>query len=214
MNWTRSETLALAAQACTFCYGLGLRPGRAGVSTPCNCVFRAIFRACHVRFRVCATAYPSMPVSSAYQGRKQAGARSSAACGPARPNRWGHPKSEYVADFCNVAKRELGEDTLRYKIFKFHFLLGADWKACSRKLGLDRGSFFHEVYRLEQQLGRAFRELQPYALYPLDEYFGGTVRPKFVTTAVVSRFFDPILGQVPSPQRRFRKQRCSADLPS
>ena len=24
--------------------------------------------------------------------------------------------------------------------------------------------------------GRVFRELQPYALYPLDEYFGGTVR--------------------------------------
>ena len=51
MEWTRSETLALAQQSCTFCYGLGLRPGRAGTSTPCNCVFRAIFRACYEKFR-------------------------------------------------------------------------------------------------------------------------------------------------------------------
>jgi hypothetical protein len=32
------------------------------------------------------------------------------------------------------------------------------------------------VYRIQQKLGKVFRELQPYALYPLDEYFGGTIR--------------------------------------
>jgi hypothetical protein len=41
---------------------------------------------------------------------------------------------------------------------------------------MDRGSFFHEVYRIQRKLGRVFRELEPYALYPLDEYFGGSVR--------------------------------------
>jgi hypothetical protein len=41
---------------------------------------------------------------------------------------------------------------------------------------MDRGNFFHSVYRIQQKLGRVFRELQPYALYPLDEYFGGSVR--------------------------------------
>jgi hypothetical protein len=41
---------------------------------------------------------------------------------------------------------------------------------------MDRGNFFHEVYRIEQRLGRVFRELQPYGLYPLDEYFGGATR--------------------------------------
>ena len=46
MQWSRSETLALAQQSCSICYGLGLRPGRGGESTPCNCVFRSIFRAC------------------------------------------------------------------------------------------------------------------------------------------------------------------------
>ncbi len=38
---------------------------------------------------------------------------------------------------------------------------------------MDRGSFFHEVYRIEQKLGKTFRELEPYALFPLDEYFSG-----------------------------------------
>jgi hypothetical protein len=43
---------------------------------------------------------------------------------------------------------------------------------------MDRGSFFHTVYRIEQSLGRVFCELEPYALYPLDEYFGGIVQRK------------------------------------
>lgn len=41
---------------------------------------------------------------------------------------------------------------------------------------MDRGSFFHDVYRIEQKLGKTFRELEPYALFPLDEYFNGTGR--------------------------------------
>jgi len=32
------------------------------------------------------------------------------------------------------------------------------------------------VYRIEQALGRIFRELKPYGLFPLDEYFHGSVR--------------------------------------
>jgi hypothetical protein len=29
------------------------------------------------------------------------------------------------------------------------------------------------VYRIEAKLGKVFRELQPYSLYPIDEYFHG-----------------------------------------
>ncbi|MFL6415572.1 MAG: hypothetical protein ACJ74Y_07875 [Bryobacteraceae bacterium] len=79
-----------------------------------------------------------------------------------------------MADFCLVSKRTLEEH--QYKIFTNHFLLGADWKLCCRKLGMDRGAFFHEVYRIEQKLGRTFRELEPFALFPLDEYFNSTIR--------------------------------------
>lgn len=163
MEWTRSETLALAQQSCTFCYGLGLRPGRSGASTPCNCVFRAVFRACYTRFRHCASKekYVSRVSLEANPGRQ-------------RKSVWGLKNEEYIADFCLVSRRTL--DDYEYKIFKFHFLLGADWKLCCRKMNIDRGTFFHDVYRIQQKLGRTFRELQPHALFPLDEYFNGAAR--------------------------------------
>lgn len=160
MQWTRSETLALAQQSCTFCYGLGLRPGRGGVSTPCNCVFRAIFRACYARFRQCATKekYISRASLESNPGRQ-------------RKSVWGMKNEEFMADFVLVSRRTLSES--EYTLFKYHFLLGADWKLCCRKLNIDRGTFFHEVYRIQQKLGRTFRELEPHALFPVDEYFGG-----------------------------------------
>ncbi|HLH02058.1 MAG TPA: hypothetical protein VKX25_04755 [Bryobacteraceae bacterium] len=167
MQWTRSETLALAQQSCTYCHGLGLRPGRGGASTPCNCVFRAIFRACYARFRQCASKekYVSRVSLEANPGRQ-------------RKSVWGLKNEEYIADFCLVSQRTLSER--EYKIFKYHFLLGADWKLCCRKLKMDRGSFFHDVYRIEQRLGKTFRELEPYGLFPLDEYFGSTGKEKVV----------------------------------
>jgi len=96
---------------------------------------------------------------------------------PARERKaiWGRKDEEYVADFCLVTRRVLSDS--EYRIFKFHFLLRADWKLCCRRLGMDRGNFFHAVYRIQQRLGRVFRELEPYSLYPLDEYFNGTTAP-------------------------------------
>ena len=170
MEWSRSETLALAQQSCSHCYGLGLRPGRGGVSTPCNCVFRAIFRACYARFRQCASKekYISRVSLEANPGRQ-------------RKSVWGMKNEEYIADFCLISRRTLSE--YEYRLFKFHYLLGADWKLCSRKMNLDRGTFFHEAYRIEQKLGRTFRELQPYGLFPLDEYFNGSGRQPVVATS-------------------------------
>ncbi len=84
---------------------------------------------------------------------------------------WGRKDEEYMADFCLVSRRTL--DEFEYRLFKFHFLLGADWRLCTRCLKIDRGNFFHAVYRIEQKLGRVFRELKPYGLFPLDEYFHG-----------------------------------------
>ena len=173
MQWTRSETLALAQQSCIHCYGLGLRPGRSGVSTPCNCVFRAIFRACYARFRQCASKekYISRVSLESNPGRQ-------------RKSVWGLKNEEYIADFYLVSRRTLTE--YQYTIFKYHFLLGADWKLCCRKLNMDRGTFFHEIYRIEQKLGKTFRELEPFALFPLDEYFNSTGRQK--PAEVVSPF--------------------------
>jgi hypothetical protein len=121
-----------------------------------------------------------------------------------RENRisWGRKQEEYVADFCIVAKRVLSEE--EHQIFRFHFLLGADWKLCCRRLKIDRGQFFHAVYRIEEKLGRTFREVRPYSLFPLDEYFGGTVRgaaprrtPTVIEMPVLKRRrLEPPLGKV------------------
>lgn len=163
--WTRSETIAVAKQFCTQCQGLGLRSKttRKGPTMPCNCVLREIFRTCYTRFRFCLT-----------KEKRMSHARFEIIGGRERRAVWGRKDEEYVADFCLVSKRVL--DALEYKIFRYHFLLGADWKLCCRQLKMDRGSFFHSVYRIEQKLGRAFRELKPYPLFPLSDYFAPIVR--------------------------------------
>jgi hypothetical protein len=159
MEWTRSETLALAVPNCTHCFGTGIRSLKRGEPHACNCVLRAIFRTCYARFRHCATKEKYLSKVSldctARGGRRV----------------WGRKDEEYVADFTLVSRRSLTPE--EYKLFSFHFLLGADWRLCCRRMNIDRGNFFHSVYRIEQKLGKIFRELKPYALYPLDEYFHG-----------------------------------------
>jgi len=163
MEWTRTDTLALAKNACMQCHGIGLHLGRGGRLIPCNCVLRAIFRACLSRFRHCATKekYMSRISLEFIPGRE-------------RNLSWGRKDEEYMADFILVSRRHL--DEFEYRLFRYHFLLGADWKLCCRRLDLDRGNFFHAVYRIQQKLGRVFRELEPYGLFPLDEYFHGPMR--------------------------------------
>ena len=161
MQWTRSETLALAQQSCMLCLGLGLKSGRSGASTPCPCVFRAIFRACYNKFRDCADKEKHVSRVSLEANK-----------GAQRKSVMGLKNEEFLADFVLVSRRTLSEE--EYRIFRFHFLLGADWKLCCGRLNMDRGNFYHAVYRIQEKLGRVFRELEPYALFPVDEYFNGT----------------------------------------
>ena len=76
-----------------------------------------------------------------------------------------------MSDFDLVSRRALHAD--EYRLFRYHYLLGADWRLCCRQLDMARGSFFHTAYHIEEKLGRIFAELRPYPLYPLDEYFSG-----------------------------------------
>ena len=163
MEWNRTETIALAKDSCAHCHGIGLRLGKRNQMAPCNCVLRAIFRACHSRFRYCAMKekYISKVTMEMVRGKD-------------RRMTWGRRDEEFIADFCLVSRRHL--DDFEDKIFRFHFLLGADWKLCCRQMKIDRGTFFHSVYRIQQRLGRVYRELEPYSLFPLDEYFGGTIQ--------------------------------------
>lgn len=155
MNWNRSNVIGLAAPLCTQCGGHGMVNLLRKDMRPCSCVFRAVFRACYQRFRDCV----EFPTYAGYRMKRE----------------------EFIADFELVARRVLSESD--HKLFRFTFLLGADWVACCRHLKLDRGNYFHHVYRIQAILGRAYADLKPYALYPVDEYFGGTVRTSRPTPA-------------------------------
>ena len=161
MEWNRTNTLALASQRCAYCHGLGLR-GLDG-DIPCDCVFRAIFRICYKRYVEYSTSERWLSQLSI-----------STHCGPNRRGTWGRKEEEYMADFNLTSRRELDDE--EHRIFRFRFLLGADWRLCQRKLGMDRGTYFNLVYRIMKKLGRAFAEVEPYPLFPLSEYFYATDR--------------------------------------
>jgi hypothetical protein len=163
MFWNRSNTLGLAKASCTHCHGNGIRVVRGGKEVPCQCVFRAVFRACYNRFRECATVSHVGTVTLDFRPGSE-GRRS-----------YSRKREEFLADFCIISRRAL--DELEQRIFRYHFLLGADWRLCCRQLHMDRGLFFHIVYRIQQKLGRAFAETEPYPLYPIADYFAGTTRP-------------------------------------
>jgi hypothetical protein len=163
MIWNHSLAIGLAKTSCTHCKGAGMRPIRKTRETPCKCTFRGIFRACYGRFRDCVLRGPYSSGISMEFCRGREGQKS-----------YSRKREEYMADFCLVSRRMLTDE--EYRIFRFHFLLGADWRLCCQRLKMDRGLFFHAIYRIEQKLGKAFVELEPYALFPLSEYFSGSVR--------------------------------------
>jgi hypothetical protein len=162
----RSELMGMANTACVHCWGTGLLLETYQV---CACVDRNVFRACLARFRACAEGAGFIaPVSL-----------------DARGLTYSRTGEEYMADFHLVAKRALRAG-IEWDVFRYHFLLGADWKLCCRRLGINRGNFFHAVYAIEAKLGRVLRTLEPYALWPLDEYFMGAGRGAR-TTAILAQ---------------------------
>jgi len=82
---------------------------------------------------------------------------------------YGRRNEEYAADFSLIARRTLSR--LELRILNLHVLGEVEYAGCCAALGMDRGNFFHAVYRIQQKLGRAFRETRPYPLYPVRDYF-------------------------------------------
>ena len=165
MHWNRSNTIGLASTTCCYCEGVGLRMVYKNHTVPCSCVFRSIFRICLNRFRECNLAEGIAGTVSWEFCSGSNGCRS-----------YARKREEFMADFCLISRRAL--EPAERQLFRFYFLLRADWKLCSRRLNLDRGVLFHAIYRIESKLGRAFAETEPYGLFPLDEYFGGVIRPE------------------------------------
>ena len=165
MDWNSSELGFLANLNCTICRGAGIRRKKRGeVIVPCRCALRAAFRACHARFRLCVE---SSRMRSRVSFERNPSGRS-------QKGSWGRKDQEYMADFELAAKRVL--DPWHLKLFRYHFILGANASMCCRRLRVDRGGFFHAVYRIEAQLGEAFVKLRPYALYPPRDYFAVRMR--------------------------------------
>jgi len=162
MEWSKYDLLSLARLSCTTCWGEGVRE-IGGETNPCHCVLRAVFRVCYARFRLCVRREKHLSrVSFEHFGGRD------------RRLMWCRKDEDYIADFHLISRRAL--DPLQYRLFSYHFLLDADWKLCCQRLHLDRGQFFHEVYRIQEALGRIFYELQPYGLYPPRAYFASRVR--------------------------------------
>ncbi|HUK14976.1 MAG TPA: hypothetical protein VLW65_01120 [Bryobacteraceae bacterium] len=109
---------------------------------------------------------------------------------------YGRKMEEYVADFSLVSRRAL--DDSEYRLFRFHYLLGADSRLCCRRFKMQQSGFYSAVYRIEKRLGRLFAELEPYPLYPLDEYFGGCTRSGPVRSSTPDpASVDALRGAVP-----------------
>ena len=165
-EWNRSTTIALASMKCPHCQGLGLGTQQ-NRNAPCSCVTRAIFKACFNRFKSCVT--KDKGASTVKLERLGMGT------GRSSHMTFGRKTEEYIADFYLICKRVLTE--AEWELFRFHYLLGADWNLLKRHFT----TMSHEVFismtqAMEDKLGRAFRETEPFALYPLDEYFGAVAR--------------------------------------
>lgn len=155
----RTDWLSAVDLSCAVCHGTGWR----SEGSVCLCVWRGVFRDVYGRFKYCAESGYHKPISldgtSGPQGRRTG---------------YGIRHAEFMADFCLIAKRTL--TPLEHTMFKYHFLLGADWKLCGQKMGLNKGQCFKVIYRLTQKLGRTFATLEPYGLYPVDVYLSGSTR--------------------------------------
>ncbi len=158
---THGLAIGTSKMDCKYCLGTGARRVRYGRNAVCKCSYRAVFRACYNRYIECGEL-----------GSHASTVSLEFAQGPKGRCTYSRKREEFRADFYLVARRYLPE--LELQIFNFHFLLGADWRLCCRKLQMTRGTFFHALYRTEQLLGKAYCEVEPYPLYPMDEYFGGT----------------------------------------
>jgi hypothetical protein len=198
-DWTgwRNHALALAAQSCSLCYGFGHRAARKDTNAVCYCVFRTIFRACHARFHQCLDGGGAIGkvdwTRFIGQGRNNGGGA-----------HWSLRNEEFLADFQLVAfralnggrtKEQLAQEgcppSRRWQLFVLHLLLGAQWRICCRRFGMERGEFFHEIYRIEAILGLAFADTEPHALFPIDEYFSPLTKKR------------PEPEPKPEPKRRY-----------
>jgi len=184
MEWNRSEAMVMASEKCSRCKGMGVVDNE---ETVCKCVFRAVFRACYNRFVECSLG-----------GTADSRTSMEHAVSRDLPGSFGLKNEEYAADFLLLAKRSLTAE--EHQIFRYRYILGADWRLCCRKLGnMDKGIFHHICYRIQHKLGKSFVETKPYGLYPLDEYFGTGMRSEKSAKVLAMRPKAQVRGKFEAP---------------
>lgn len=87
---------------------------------------------------------------------------------------FGYKREEYMTDFCLISKRTLTAE--EHQLFSFHFLLGADSKACCQRLKISRAKFFSTRDGIEEKLDHAFQFTAPYPLFPTERYFAASTQ--------------------------------------
>ncbi len=80
--------------------------------------------------------------------------------------------ADFVLDFDIIARRAIGSDSPRYRLFQLHFLKNESRQACCTKLKLTEWTFASEVRTIEQTLGKSFLSA---GLFPLAPYFADSV---------------------------------------
>lgn len=74
----------------------------------------------------------------------------------------------YLLDFELAAKRALGSNVNRYRLFQLRYIQGANRQDCCKLLGLELFSYASEIIQIERAIGRAFVQR---GLFPLTSYF-------------------------------------------
>jgi hypothetical protein len=151
-----AERRVLALERCAACWGTGKKGAKV-----CACVLRAIFSQC---WKQCCLRAEDIEPRRQYRGSRA----------------YSFPGLEYSVDFLTIAKRTLSAED--WRVFEVRYLGQADWRTACRRLSMDKGKFHHSCYRIEERIGRACVETEPFALYPIRDYFitGRPVRANVV----------------------------------
>ena len=170
----RGIALGNARRGCAQCHGLGTYQGRTE-AVLCGCALRSAFRGALGRYRYAQAVGLWLYRASRAEVCRRMGFN------------FGNKDAEFCADFVLIARRLLND--FEFQVFRLHFLCEMEWRDClpllarwvrmARAAGVDgfphvdRGNFFHAVYRIENSLGRAYLEMKPYAVYPTGDYYRG-----------------------------------------
>ena len=157
----------LAVAGCPACHGTGEH-----WNALCACVLRGVFEDCYRRFRICARAsgferrvsFPMVP-------------------GRDRRRTWERRTENYLCDFALAARRVLGQETRRGRIFRWRYLCGATVEMVLERINhearlhrserpMSRRAMYELLAKMEARLGEEYLTLKPHALWPTWKYFG------------------------------------------